>query len=196
MCSTSSIKLEIRNVAAVQSALQRNVQESVQSLLFCLFKLLFLRRSRCRRRCGCLCSVLTHAAHPDIFENEDFLSVLDICPALKRRFARQNHRFSKTISTVEIFGNAGLYIVSRVDGRKRRFTNMVMSYIILTAYHKGMQSYLHRNFQGHSDSNTLRVEFDSSASNNDRISDSIQTVYVTQSPRSSPQSLRIFFPQF
>ena len=39
MCSTSSIKLESRNVAAVQSALQRNVPESVQSLLFCLFKL-------------------------------------------------------------------------------------------------------------------------------------------------------------
>ena len=92
----------------MQSALQRNVPESVKSLLFCLFKLLFLRRSRCRRRCGCLCSVLTRAAHPNVFENEDFLSVLAIRPAFKRGFGHQNHRFSKTISREEIFENAGL----------------------------------------------------------------------------------------
>ena len=95
MCSTSSIKLEIRNVAAVQSALQRNVPESVQSLLFCLFKLLFLRRSRCRRRCGCLCSVLSHAAHPNVFENEDFLSVLAIRPAFKRGLGTKITGFRK-----------------------------------------------------------------------------------------------------
>ena len=95
MCSTSSIKLEIRNVAAVQSALQRNVPESVQSLLFCLFKLLFLRRSLCRRRCGCLCSVLTHAAHPNVFENEDFLSVLAIRPAFKRGLGTKITGFRK-----------------------------------------------------------------------------------------------------
>ena len=96
MCSKSPIKLEIRNVAAVQSALQRNVPESVQSLLFSLFKLLILRRSLYRRRCGCLCSVPTHAAHPNVFENEDFLSVLAmIRPAFKRGLGTKITGFRK-----------------------------------------------------------------------------------------------------
>jgi len=115
---TSFIKLEIRNVAAVQSRLQRNVPKSVQILLFCLFKLLFFGRSRCLRRCGCLCTVLTHAAHPDVFENEDFLSVLAIRPALKRPFGHQNDRFSKTISGVEIFKTRRL-IFSESCGRTK-----------------------------------------------------------------------------
>ena len=34
---TSSIKLEIRDVAAVQSTLQRNVPKCMQRLSFCLF---------------------------------------------------------------------------------------------------------------------------------------------------------------
>ena len=95
MCSTSPIKFEIRNVAAVQSTQQRNVPKSVQSLLFCLFKLLFLRHSRRRRCCGCLRSVLTYAALPDIFENEDFLSVLAIRPAFKRTLGTKFTGFRK-----------------------------------------------------------------------------------------------------
>ena len=67
--------------------------------------------------------------HPDIFENGN------VRPHVSGVFRHQKRGFSKTVSRVEFLKTSAYRF--RLDGRKRRFSNTMISHIIEAMAYKG-----------------------------------------------------------